>query len=61
MVKPGKLTRWYIVNPGPNGYVAFHFIDSMIVVRDGLVMNRFGSLLRNDETWTIPPWFGFCD
>lgn len=54
-VKPGELTRWYIVNPGPNGYVAFHFIAGMIDVRDGSIKNRYGTQLKNDETWTIPP------
>ena len=55
VVKPGELTRWYIVNPGPNGYVAFHFISGMIDVRDGSIKNRYGTQLKNDETWTIPP------
>jgi nitrite reductase (NO-forming) len=54
-VKPGELTRWYIVNPGPNGYVAFHFISGMIDVRDGSIKNRYGTQVKNDETWTIPP------
>jgi nitrite reductase (NO-forming) len=54
-VKPGELTRWYIVNGGPSDYVAFHFISGMIDVRDGSVINRFGTQLKNDETWTIPP------
>jgi len=55
MVKPGELTRWYIVNPGPNGYVAFHFIAGQMDVRDGSIKNRYGTQLKNDETWTIPP------
>src|ERR1044072_1469830 len=54
-VKPGEQTRWYIVNGGPSDYVAFHFISGMIDVRDGSVINRFGTQLKNDETWTIPP------
>jgi nitrite reductase (NO-forming) len=29
-VKPGELTRWYIVNAGPRGYVAFNFASGMI-------------------------------
>jgi nitrite reductase (NO-forming) len=33
-VKPGELTRWYIVNAGPNEYVAFHFIGGIISVID---------------------------
>jgi nitrite reductase (NO-forming) len=55
VVKPGEQTRWYLVNPGPNGYVAFHFISGMIDVRDGSIKNRYGTQLKNDETWTIPP------
>jgi nitrite reductase (NO-forming) len=57
-VKPGELTRWYIVNGGPNDYVAFHFISGMIDVKDGSIKNRYGTQLRNDETWTIPPGSG---
>src|SRR6059036_2376887 len=34
-VKPGELTRWYIVNGGPNDGVSFHFIGGMLSVRDG--------------------------
>jgi nitrite reductase (NO-forming) len=54
-VKPGEQTRWYIVNPGPNGYVAFHFIAGQMDVRDGSIKNRYGTQDRNDETWTVPP------
>jgi nitrite reductase (NO-forming) len=54
-VKPGEQTRWYIVNAGPNEYVAFHFISGMIDVRDGSIANRYGTQVKNDETWTIPP------
>jgi nitrite reductase (NO-forming) len=57
-VKPGELTRWYIVNAGPNDYVAFHFISGMIDVKDGSIKNRYGTQLKNDETWTIPPGSG---
>ncbi|WP_415282973.1 multicopper oxidase domain-containing protein [Candidatus Nitrososphaera sp. FF02] len=55
LVKPGELTRWYIVNPGPNDYVAFHFIAGMMDVRDGSVRGNYGAVDRQDETWTIPP------
>ncbi len=54
-VKPGEQTRWYIVNAGPNQYVAFHFISGMIDVKDGSIKNRYGTQVKNDETWTIPP------
>lgn len=55
MVKPGELTRWYIVNAGPNDGIAFHFIGAMMDVRDGSVKNRYGTQDKNDETWWIPP------
>jgi nitrite reductase (NO-forming) len=56
-VKPGELTRWYIVNPGPNDGVSFHFISGMLSVRDGsnTANNGFGTQDINDETWWIPP------
>jgi nitrite reductase (NO-forming) len=54
-VQPGELTRWYIVNGGPNDDVAFHFISGILSVHDGSVQNRYGTQVLNDETWTIPP------
>jgi nitrite reductase (NO-forming) len=56
-VTPGELTRWYIVNPGPNDGVSFHFISGMLSVRDGsnTANNGFGTQDMNDETWWIPP------
>ena len=59
-VKPGELTRWYIVNAGPNDGVSFHFISGMINVKDGsnTANNALGTQLRNDETWWIPPGSG---
>jgi len=30
----------------------------MIDVRDGSIKNRYGTQLKNDETWTIPPGSG---
>jgi nitrite reductase (NO-forming) len=59
-VKPGELTRWYIVNAGPNDDVAFHFISGLISVHDGLqgtggvASGQLGTQLTNDETWNIP-------
>jgi nitrite reductase (NO-forming) len=57
-VKPGELTRWYVLAPGPNEGVSFHFISGQIDVRDGSIMNRLGTQLRNDETWWVPPGSG---
>jgi nitrite reductase (NO-forming) len=54
-VKPGELTRWYIVNAGPNDGLAFHFIGAMMDVKDGSIINRYGTQFKNDETWWIPP------
>lgn len=54
-VKPGELTRWYVLNYGPNTDTAFHFISGMLdSVRDGAVKNRLGTTLLNDETYNIP-------
>jgi nitrite reductase (NO-forming) len=56
-VKPGELTRWYIVDGGPNDGIAFHFISGQMDVRDGFnnVSNSYGTVLMNDETWWVPP------
>jgi nitrite reductase (NO-forming) len=57
-VKPGELTRWYVLNYGPNTDTAFHFISGMLdSVRDGAVKNRYGTTLLNDETYNIPVGF----
>ncbi len=54
-VKPGELTRWYVVNYGPNTDTAIHFISGMLnSVSDGAVKNRYGTTLLNDETYNIP-------
>lgn len=29
-VEPGELTRWYVINAGPRGYVAFNFAGGLI-------------------------------
>ncbi len=55
VVEPGELTRWYIVNAGPNDGIAFHFIGAVIDVRDGSIINRYGTQDKMDETWWIPP------
>lgn len=59
MVKPGELTRWYVVNGGPNQGIAFHFIAGLIDVKDGSINTsnggRYGTQVKNDETWWVPP------
>jgi nitrite reductase (NO-forming) len=57
-VKPGEMTRWFVVNAGPNDGVAFHFISGILGVHDGSVKNRYGTQDLNDETWWIPPGSG---
>jgi hypothetical protein len=59
-VKPGELTRWYISNGGPNHFLAFHFIGTMETIRDGTnnAGNDYGTVDKNDDTWTIPPGSG---
>lgn len=56
-VTPGELTRWYILNPGPNEGTSFHFISGQITVRDGgnAAGDDYGTQLINDETYWIPP------
>ena len=56
-VKPGELTRWYILNPGPNEGTSFHFISGQITVRDGSnpAGDDYGTQYINDETYWIPP------
>jgi nitrite reductase (NO-forming) len=54
LVKPGELTRWYIVAAGPNDGVAFHFISGMIDVRDGSVRGTTNRPVTQEETWYIP-------
>jgi nitrite reductase (NO-forming) len=59
-VKPGELTRWYIVNAGPNDGVSFHFISGMISSHDGTnkANDALGTQLWNDETYWITPASG---
>src|SRR6185503_19317501 len=59
-VKPGELTRWYIVNAGPNDGVSFHFISGMISAHDGTnkANDALGTQLWNDETYWITPASG---
>lgn len=57
-VKPGELTRWYIINAGPNEGVSFHFISSQISLHDGGVVGRYGTQALNVDTWWLPPASG---
>jgi nitrite reductase (NO-forming) len=46
-VEAGELTRWYIVNAGPRGHLAFNFGAGIIDSVDGRPLH--------DETLSIPP------
>ena len=50
-VKPGELTRWYIVNAGPNHFLAFHFhwracLLCVMAALDPGLGNRYGMIDR---------------
>jgi len=51
----GETTRWHINNPGPNQFLAFHFIAGQMDIRDGGNNGRLGTVELNEETWTVPP------
>ena len=52
-----ELTRWYILSPGPNAGVSFHFISGQMTVRDGTSADGkdYGTQDIRDETWWVPP------
>lgn len=56
-VKPGELTRWYVVNAGPRGPLNLNFIADTINARDVLFANNnsYSTQLKSYQTWTIPP------
>ena len=51
----GETTRWHINNPGPNQFLAFHFIAGQMDIRDGGNNGKLGTVELNEETWTVPP------
>ena len=51
----GEVTRWYITNPGPNNFLAWHFIAGQMDVRDGSTPKKLMTPVANEETWTVPP------
>ena len=51
----GKTTRLYITNPGPNQFLAWHFIAGQMDVRDGSTPSNLMTPVKNEETWTVPP------
>ncbi len=50
-----EITRWYITNPGPNNFLAWHFIAGQMDVRDGSTPKELMTPVANEETWTVPP------
>jgi nitrite reductase (NO-forming) len=52
-VKPGELTRWYIVNAGPRGHLSFNFVGGMII-RDSNMYN-FDTSTSKTYMISIPP------
>lgn len=50
-VKPGELTRWYIVNAGPRGYLSFSFEQGMIIDSQ----SSFGNISEKTYMISIPP------
>lgn len=55
LVPKDEVTRWYITNPGPNNFLAWHFISGQIDVRDGSTPKKLMTPIANEETWTVPP------
>ncbi|MCJ8306903.1 MAG: multicopper oxidase domain-containing protein [Nitrosopumilus sp.] len=51
----GEITRWYITNPGPNNFLALHFIAAQMDVRDGSSPKKLMTPVSNEESWTVPP------
>ena len=51
----GEITRWYITNPGPNNFLAWHFIAGQMDIRDGSTPKKLMTVEKNEETWTVPP------
>ena len=49
-VKPGELTRWYIVNAGPRDYRSFSFAAGMV----NIASNGFDNILKSYMI-SIPP------
>jgi nitrite reductase (NO-forming) len=63
-VTPGELTRWYVINAGPRGYVAFNFAGGLINENSGTNFNfNFSENRKGDPQSkvyeiSIPPGSG---
>jgi hypothetical protein len=51
-VKPGELTRWYIVNAGPRGHLSFNFAGDMVITDRNT--NGYGNISKSYMI-SIPP------
>ena len=51
-VKPGELTRWYIVNAGPRGHLSFNFAGDMVITDRNT--HGFGNISKSYMI-SIPP------
>lgn len=58
MVQPGELTRWYLLNAGPNEYVSFSFIGNISNVSRNPVTDSFTIPMNKGKPWSIPPGSG---
>lgn len=57
-VKPKELTRWYLVNAGPNESIAFNFVGHISNVSGEPSRDVYGLVTRKDTPWNIPPGAG---
>ena len=47
-VRPGELTRWYVINAGPRGNVAFNFAGGLI--NENPISNRISNFSENHKS-----------
>ena len=57
-VKPGELTRWYVVNAGPRDYLAFNFAGGLINNNSITSQNHSGGFESKIYETTIAPGSG---
>ena len=61
-VEPGELTRWYVINAGPRGYIAFNFAGGLI--NENSISNTTSNFSENQTSnskiyeISIPPGSG---
>lgn len=61
-VEPGELTRWYVINAGPRGNVAFNFAGGLINEKPGNFVPSSGEINSSSQSKvyeiSIPPGDG---